>query len=65
MINFKYFIFLFIIIPLIACKAKEEQNVDFKTICNPINLKYRFVLVDGGTSWREAADPSMINFKGE
>jgi hypothetical protein len=33
------------------------------TICNPLNLSYRFCLND--PSRREAADPTMIVFKGE
>ncbi len=33
------------------------------TICNPLNLSYRFCLND--PSRREAADPEMILFKGE
>ncbi len=36
-----------------------EQN----TICNPVNLSYRFCL--DKPSRREAADPTMINFKNE
>lgn len=33
-----------------------------QVFCNPLNLPYRYSL-DGG--YREAADPSLINFKGE
>ena len=34
-----------------------------KTICNPLNLNYRFCL--DKPSRREAADPTMVNFKNE
>ncbi|HEY6502607.1 MAG TPA: family 43 glycosylhydrolase [Chitinophagaceae bacterium] len=34
-----------------------------KTICNPVNLSYRFCL--DSLSRREAADPTMVVFKGE
>ena len=40
-------------------QSKPEQT----TICNPINLSYRFCL--DAPSRREAADPTMITFKGE
>ena len=33
------------------------------TICNPVNLSYRFCL--DAPSRREAADPTMVVFKGE
>jgi hypothetical protein len=63
----RYFV---ILIPLVACIVigsckKEEQllSVDFRTICNPVNLSYRFYLEK--PSRREAADPSAILFKGE
>lgn len=45
---------------LAACREKENK---VKTICNPVNLSYRFSL--DSPSWREAADPSMIKYKGE
>lgn len=38
------------------------QNANAQTFCNPINLPYRYAL-DG--SYREAADPSLINYEGE
>ena len=34
------------------------------TMCNPVNLSYRFCL-DGDIPRREAADPTMVTFKGE
>lgn len=38
-----------------------KNNVDFKTVCNPVNLNYRFCLDE--PSRREAADPTIINYK--
>lgn len=38
------------------------QNANAQTFCNPVNLPYRYAL-DG--SYREAADPSLINYEGE
>lgn len=38
-------------------------NPEQTTICNPINLSYRFCLDE--PSRREAADPTMVLFKGE
>ena len=36
------------------------------TICNPMNLNYRFQTTHGkGLSYREAADPSMTMYKGK
>jgi xylan 1,4-beta-xylosidase len=40
--------------------SKQRQQT---TICNPLNLSYRFCL--DKPSRREAADPTMINFKNE
>lgn len=52
---------------VIAGQAAKAQLVLPKskqtTIINPVNLSYRFAL--DGTSRREAADPAMINFRGE
>jgi len=47
------------------CQIKVARKMDATqtTICNPINLSYRFCL--DNPSRREAADPSMILFKGE
>ncbi len=50
---------------LLACtlvaypQSKQKQT----TICNPMNLSYRFCL--DAPSRREAADPTMVTFKGE
>ena len=42
---------------------KSISNHKQTTICNPMNLSYRFCL--DTPSRREAADPTMIQFKGE
>jgi hypothetical protein len=49
---------------IVSCR-KEEQlpPVDFQTVCNPVDLSYRFCLTK--PSRREAADPSVILFKGK
>src|SRR6478609_9059766 len=52
---------------IIGAQAAKAQLVLPKskqtTIINPVNLSYRYAL--DGTSRREAADPAMINFRGE
>lgn len=44
-------------------QQKAGSNRKQKTLCNPVNLSYRFCL--DSPSRREAADPSMVVFKGE
>ncbi|MGB8358992.1 MAG: family 43 glycosylhydrolase, partial [Bacteroidales bacterium] len=44
---------------LISCSAEITQ--DTKTYCNPLDINYRFQFTDS-TSYREAADPSMIRY---
>lgn len=44
----------------LAGGRKTSQAV--QTFCNPLNLPYRYSL-DGG--YREAADPTLVNYKGE
>ena len=60
------------LLPIIACllstitacsQNKELNNPSPATICNPVNLSYRFCL--DAPSRREAADPTMVTFKGE
>jgi hypothetical protein len=41
--------------------AIAKNNSEFKTVCNPVNLNYRFCLDE--PSRREAADPTIINYK--
>jgi len=48
---------------LIGCRKAQEQKqsqVDLITICNPVDLSYRFCTDE--PSRREAADPTMIRF---
>ncbi len=53
----KIFVFYFLI--LISCSGKITQET--KTYCNPLDLNYRFQFTDS-TSYREAADASMIRY---
>ncbi|TCO08845.1 family 43 glycosylhydrolase [Natronoflexus pectinivorans] len=47
---------------LISCKTTEHVNTtDFTTICNPMDLSYRFGMEE--PSRREAADASIVWFK--
>ena len=62
----KSLLLTFLIAPLlIGCqdthpiKAKIAQSP--KTFCNPVNLNYRFMKIDGGEGIREAADPVVTN----
>ena len=48
----------FLLILLVGCKNNPDP---VQTICNPVNLSYRFCL--DKPSRREAADPSMILFR--
>ena len=43
-------------------KARVSQSP--KTFCNPVNLDYRFMIIEGGEGIREAADPVVVQFKG-
>jgi xylan 1,4-beta-xylosidase len=57
-----------IVLLSVLVKTYGQSNVisksnDQTTICNPLNLNYRFCL--DKPSRREAADPTMINFKNE
>ncbi|VYU05274.1 Glycosyl hydrolases family 43 [Paraprevotella clara] len=45
---------------LCGCKAQLGNGL---TLCNPVDLSYRFSLKD--STYREAADPTMVYFKGE
>ena len=42
-------------------KARVSQSP--KTFCNPVNLDYRFMIIEGGEGIREAADPVVVQFK--
>ena len=54
--------FLLLCVSTIAFIATYAQNKQ-RTICNPMNLSYRFML--DTPSRREAADPTMVVYKGE
>lgn len=49
---------------LSSAQRKDLSKLNQTTICNPINLSYRFCL-DGNIPRREAADPTMVTYKGE
>lgn len=59
-IFFNVMILLFVLFSLDTNAQGEDKQ---KTICNPVNLNYRFQL--HGISRREAADPTVILFKGK
>lgn len=42
-------------------QAKVADNP--RTFCNPLNLDYRFMRIDGGEGIREAADPVVVQYK--
>jgi xylan 1,4-beta-xylosidase len=48
-----------------SCQTSADKAPVLKqtTICNPVNLSYRYSIIE--PSRREAADPTMITFKGE
>jgi xylan 1,4-beta-xylosidase len=53
---------LFLALLMIGCNQKSQPDkLTIKTICNPVNLSYRFTLDE--PSRREAADPSVVWFK--
>ena len=60
----KQILYLIIVILIVACQdsIKTAQG-SFETICNPMDLSYRFGL--DKPSRREAADPTIISFKDE
>ena len=55
--------FLLVIAFIVASMEVYSQNTHQTTICNPMNLSYRFML--DTPSRREAADPTMVVYKGE
>jgi xylan 1,4-beta-xylosidase len=67
MFNTNKITYLFVIIALIVFRNQSTAQVlprsKQTTICNPVNLNYRFCL--DTPSRREAADPTVINFKNE
>ena len=59
--NFLPIYLIIITIVLFSCKVSEKQTNSIQTICNPLDLSYRFQL--DNPSRREAADPTMYFFK--
>ncbi len=57
----KTFLVLVLMTCMLGVNAQSKQSQT--TICNPMNLSYRFCL--DAPSRREAADPTMVLFKGE
>src|SRR6187431_1548304 len=55
-------LFLFVVCVLVFITG-FSQNKKQTTICNPMNLSYRFM--PDTPSRREAADPTMVVYKGE
>ena len=55
--------FAFTSIAFCQTEVVNKMNAMQNTICNPLNLSYRFCL--DKPSRREAADPTMITFRGE
>lgn len=55
--------FLLLFVSAVASVKTSAQNNRQTTICNPVNLSYRFCL--DTPSRREAADPAMVVYKGE
>lgn len=51
-----------------SCNTEEKIEAVVaaspKTFCNPLNLDYRFMVIDGGEGIREAADPVVVSYKG-
>lgn len=51
------------------CSSCMEQPIKTRikmhptTFCNPLNLDYRFMKIDGGEGIREAADPVVVRYK--
>lgn len=43
-------------------KARVAESP--RTFCNPVNVDYRFMKIDGGDGIREAADPVVVEFGG-
>lgn len=52
---------------LIGCNERGSITAKISssptTFCNPVNLNYRFMVIDGGDGIREAADPVVVSFR--
>ena len=61
--------YLFSLILFFVCISCSEHSIEAriaatpKTFCNPVNLDYRFMVIDGGDGIREAADPVVVSYK--
>lgn len=53
----------FIAALLIMSYQASKGRIPFRTVCNPVDLNYRFCLDE--PSRREAADPSLLLYEGE
>ncbi len=51
--------YIFFVLILASCSGEIVEKE--KTFCNPLDLNYRFQFTDS-TSYREAADPTMIRY---
>jgi xylan 1,4-beta-xylosidase len=58
-----FFKTMFFVFVLCSLQISAQENQKQTTTCNPLNLSYRFQLDQ--PSRREAADPTMISFKGK
>lgn len=47
-----------------AAVIKARVSEKPETFCNPVNLSYRFMKINGGDGIREAADPVVVYFNG-
>lgn len=50
---------------MLCCKEATNNSIEFQTVCNPLNLSYRFRPETNEVSRREAADPTVVRFKGD
>lgn len=50
-----------------GCQQEKEIHARIaespKTFCNPVNLDYRFMVIEGGDGIREAADPVVVPYR--
>lgn len=55
-----------LLLAAIVCVTANARQ--WQTFCNPIDIPYRYAIIDGddnAMSYREAADPTVVTFKGE
>ena len=58
-------LFLLVLV-VFSCSKQQEPGVQYKTICNPLDLSYRFhPKTKNDISRREAGDATIIRFKDE